>query len=507
MSEAASRSFGRVEEGGSPGKQIESLSNVGKKLVPPGAIKSGRQRKKTATRAKGGEFRATREKKRVYFCSISSEMEMEGLMEELKTSRPSEWQVTMYNSVLHVYIPGTREGAMLTRQGSSSADERDDFTNQHASTVEKQGGERNRSVRFEGEEVPSQNLWDSGSKEVFVFDFGTIVFWGFTPTEEESFLDFARAFLLGDEMEDEEFAASEDDMAYICSGMSSVLRAGRMSSRIRDNPIASYDMSTWESTGTGNIGTGMAWERRGDEGAGSGADEEHAGARAKDEQLFDGEGSDRESKWKNADQGGSSIKGAPVSTPAREGSSAVPSSFGQDERGHIYLENDVYTISKFASPRERLALSFAMAQSSILAVFEARIQKRVEEYRYIPETYAANGKVRISGRRLGNMIGEVFVVRHDVNLHTEILDTPDWFWNNRDVEDLYKMVDAYLELNTRTAILNKRLDLLREMLTMLQLQHENHHTVKLEWIVIILILASVFVEVVTVVGKYLKYWN
>ena len=42
---------------------------------------------------------------------------------------------------------------------------------------------------------------------------------------------------------------------------------------------------------------------------------------------------------------------------------------------------------------------------------------------------------------------------------------------------------------------------------MLQLQHENHHTVKLEWIVIILILASVFVEVVTVVGKYLKYWN
>lgn len=24
--------------------------------------------------------------------------------------------------------------------------------------------------------------------------------------------------------------------------------------------------------------------------------------------------------------------------------------------------------------------------------------------------------------------GEVFVIRHDVNLHTEILDTPDFFW-------------------------------------------------------------------------------
>lgn len=26
------------------------------------------------------------------------------------------------------------------------------------------------------------------------------------------------------------------------------------------------------------------------------------------------------------------------------------------------------------------------------------------------------------------MIGEVFVIRHDVNLHSEILDTPDFFW-------------------------------------------------------------------------------
>ena len=29
-----------------------------------------------------------------------------------------------------------------------------------------------------------------------------------------------------------------------------------------------------------------------------------------------------------------------------------------------------------------------------------------------------------------NGIGEVFVIRHDVNLHTEILDTPDFFWHD-----------------------------------------------------------------------------
>ena len=475
-----------------------STKTVGKK-VPPGAIKSGRQRKKTATRAKGGEFRATTEKKRVYFCCISSEMEMEGLMEELKTSQPAEWQVTMYTSVLHIYVPGARECVDLMRQGSSSGDEGDDV--QAPNSAEKQDRERSRSVRFEYDEVPNQNLWYPESKEVFVFDFGTIVFWGFTPAEEKHFLDFARAYMLGDEMEDEEFAASEDDMAYISTDMRSVLRDGRMSSRITANPIASYDMNTWESTGTG-IGAGLAWEKKDKD------EEEDYQTHSKEKVVSDGEGgeeSERESKWKEELKKEESPLHPAEEMGGRQRERDL--TIQQENRGHIYLENDVYTVSKFASPRERLALSFAMAQSSILAVFEARIQKRVEEYRYIPETYAANGKVRISGRRLGNMIGEVFVVRHDVNLHTEILDTPDWFWNNRDVEELYKMVDGCLEMNSRTAILNKRLDLLREMLSMLQLQHENHHTVKLEWIVILLIVASILVEVVTVVGKYLKYWS
>jgi Uncharacterised ACR, YagE family COG1723 len=35
----------------------------------------------------------------------------------------------------------------------------------------------------------------------------------------------------------------------------------------------------------------------------------------------------------------------------------------------------------------------------------------------------------------------VFVIRHDVNLHTEILDTPDFFWyDGQQYEGDYKMV-------------------------------------------------------------------
>ena len=161
------------------------------------------------------------------------------------------------------------------------------------------------------------------------------------------------------------------------------------------------------------------------------------------------------------------------------------------------VENDLVDIPSTASAKQRLSLSFALAQSSILSVFEARIQQHVEEYRYIPETFARNGKVHLTAKQLGNMIGEVLKVRHDVNLNSEILDTPDWFWSQRGVEDLYKFVSDYLEMRSRTEILNKRVDMLKEMLEVLQGQHENAHSVKLEWIVIILIVLSVFIELIT----------
>jgi uncharacterized Rmd1/YagE family protein len=49
-------------------------------------------------------------------------------------------------------------------------------------------------------------------------------------------------------------------------------------------------------------------------------------------------------------------------------------------------------------------------------------------------------------------------------------------------------------MSGRTEILNKRLDMLRELLDVLQQQMENAHGVKLEWIVIYLIIAEVLLQ-------------
>ena len=80
-------------------------------------------------------------------------------------------------------------------------------------------------------------------------------------------------------------------------------------------------------------------------------------------------------------------------------------------------------------------------------------------------------------------------------------DTPDFFWNEEDdLFQQYKMVLGYLELDGRTEILNKRLDMLRELLDVLQQQLQNAHAVKLEWIVIWLIVAEVVLQLLAVLA-------
>ena len=79
-------------------------------------------------------------------------------------------------------------------------------------------------------------------------------------------------------------------------------------------------------------------------------------------------------------------------------------------------------------------------------------------------------------------------------------DTPDFFWKEEHYETYYQMVMSYLEMSSRTEILNKRLDMLRELLDVLQQQMESSHAVKLEWIVIWLIVAEVVLQVLKTIG-------
>lgn len=65
---------------------------------------------------------------------------------------------------------------------------------------------------------------------------------------------------------------------------------------------------------------------------------------------------------------------------------------------------------------------------------------------------------------------------------------------------LYVYVDITYLHCCYSPVLNKRLDMLRELLDVLQQQMENSHAVKLEWIIIYLIVAEVALQMLKILG-------
>lgn len=146
------------------------------------------------------------------------------------------------------------------------------------------------------------------------------------------------------------------------------------------------------------------------------------------------------------------------------------------------------------SPLERLAHSYALAQSVRLGVFEIVVGRSIEDTHEIPQTMAATGEVKLEQRDLGRQMGKLLSLRCDVNLHTDILDTPEIFWDEEQFEPHYVTCRGYLDVDKRVEILNQRLGVLKDLYDLLQNGMNVKNADKLEWIIIILILLEVVLE-------------
>jgi uncharacterized Rmd1/YagE family protein len=166
------------------------------------------------------------------------------------------------------------------------------------------------------------------------------------------------------------------------------------------------------------------------------------------------------------------------------------------------VKNDIITLNeKKDHTLQMLATSYGLSQSSKLAVFEDRIFQTIEETKHIPRELAQRGKISLSKRAISKQIGALFIERNSVNLHTDILDTPAFFWDHPEFESLYNMVRADLDVDARTKVLNTRLDIVRELFEVMGDELNNRHAAMLEWIIIILICIEVILTLLTHVFK------
>jgi uncharacterized Rmd1/YagE family protein len=156
----------------------------------------------------------------------------------------------------------------------------------------------------------------------------------------------------------------------------------------------------------------------------------------------------------------------------------------------VKIQDDQIVLSK-KDPLLKLAIGYAISQSLKLTVFEEKISRSVEESNRIPQELARHGKIALSRRDASRKMGEIFLERNYVNLQSEILDSPDFFWDHVDLEPPYRNMISYLDVTKRADALNRRLTLLHELFEILGNELNHQHTTRLELTIVILIVIEV----------------
>jgi uncharacterized Rmd1/YagE family protein len=162
------------------------------------------------------------------------------------------------------------------------------------------------------------------------------------------------------------------------------------------------------------------------------------------------------------------------------------------------IQNDLITLTS-THIFEKLSYAYAFGQSVKLDVFEAEVLQSINDTTDIPEKLASSGSEHISSKVVTVKMGELFVHRCNVNLHSDILGTPSIFWDFDEFEILYSKCREYLDIDKRISVLNSRLDIMKEMYSILQQELNVQHGNKLEWIVIVLISAEIFLQLIGLV--------
>ena len=89
---------------------------------------------------------------------------------------------------------------------------------------------------------------------------------------------------------------------------------------------------------------------------------------------------------------------------------------------------------------------------------------------------------------------EIFLERSSINLNSEFLDVPEFFWRNPNLEPFYIMTKKFLDIPSRVMALNQKLDVLQELLHILNSQVQHRHSSLLETIIILLIFVEIMIS-------------
>nr|VZI48031.1 unnamed protein product [Spirometra erinaceieuropaei] len=143
---------------------------------------------------------------------------------------------------------------------------------------------------------------------------------------------------------------------------------------------------------------------------------------------------------------------------------------------------------------EKLAFSDALALSVKLSLLEASFDSVALQMQPWIEKMKTGLGTFFPQSAVFRKTGELFTLRHLLNVSTNITETPDFYWDRPEVEKLFQQLKSALSIQSRTKILNTKLDTCCELAEILTNHLQARHSSRLEWMIIALILVEVIFE-------------
>ncbi|KAL1879345.1 hypothetical protein VTK73DRAFT_7182 [Phialemonium thermophilum] len=165
--------------------------------------------------------------------------------------------------------------------------------------------------------------------------------------------------------------------------------------------------------------------------------------------------------------------------------------------------NDMITLLPRSDHMVKLTISHAIAQSTKLCFFEERMSETMLGAQDIPKRLALTGELNMTRTEIVKILGRLFKSRVEINLSSNILDVPNFFWDSEPtLHPLYVAVREYLEIDPRIKVLNERCRVFLDLAEILSDSDADAKMSYITWIIIILIVVSILVTVTEVALRF-----
>jgi required for meiotic nuclear division protein 1 len=166
--------------------------------------------------------------------------------------------------------------------------------------------------------------------------------------------------------------------------------------------------------------------------------------------------------------------------------------------------NNIYLSSDDANQLllEKYAFSDAISLSVKLAIWENNLESLITSIEHVTQDLKNGRETRLTSKQVLQKTGELLMLRNLVNLRSDILDTPDFYWNRDDLEKLYSRTIRYLDISKRTKVFNEKLNNCLDLMQILKSHLNDEKHTRLEWFIILLIMLETFFGILSYLTRF-----